>query len=304
MPPFLRQSPPAILLMALLLSACASHRPEGSAAAAPHAPSTSAAAAGPAWMDDVAAIAAHRDSDARRAAIRARLEATGLPATDAAFIARDLAGVNLLADVSGDATQPLLLIGAHYDQVAAGHGVTDNASGSAVALSLARRFHQRPLLHHRVAVAFWDLEEKGLLGANAYVTGGGQRPALYVNFDVFGWGDTVWMMSPVADHPLAAASIRAASAAGLQASVGERYPPTDHLAFLKAGWPAVSYSLVGNDEIASILDVFAGKTPRAMPRVMQVIHSERDTADEVDAIAVEAAIEVIETALREWDRAH
>ena len=152
-----------------------------------------------------------------------------------------------------------------------------------------------------MAVAFWDLEERGLLGAGAYVGNGGERPALYVNFDVFGWGDTIWMMAPDARHPLAVATPRAAAAAGLQASVGERYPPTDHLAFLRAGWPAVSYSLVGHDEVAAILEVFSGRTPAAMPKVMQVIHTGRDTLAEVDAAAAEKAIDAIEAALREWD---
>ncbi|TDK23713.1 Zn-dependent exopeptidase M28 [Luteimonas aestuarii] len=294
----LSRRPFAILLLALLLSACASHAPDSATAPPPAAAPT---AAGSAWLDDVAAIAANRGSDARRGAILSRLDAAGLASAETAFTARDLAGMNLLATVSGGSGQPLLLLGAHYDQVDVGSGVTDNASGSAVVLSLARRLQQDPLQHHRVAVAFWDLEEKGLLGANAYVAEGGERPALYVNFDVFGWGDTVWMMSPDSGHPLATATRRAADTLGLHASIGERYPPTDHLAFLKAGWPAVSYSLVGKHEIPSILEMFTGKTPRAMPKVMQVIHSERDTLAEVDPAAVETAIDAIEAALREWD---
>jgi aminopeptidase S len=173
-----------------------------------------------------------------------------------------------------------------------------------VVLALARRFRQQPLQHHRVAAAFWDLEENGLLGANAYVTEGGERPALYVNFDVFGWGDTVWMMTPEPEHPLVAPSARATASRSLRLSSGDRYPPTDHLAFLRAGWPAVSYSLAGHDEIEQILQVFSGETPATMPKVMQVIHSEHDTTEQVDAAAVEAAIDAIEAALREWDAAH
>ena len=76
---------------------------------------------------------------------------------------------------------------------------------------------------------------------------------------------------------------------------------TDHLAFLKAEWPAVSYSLVGADEIPSILAVFEGRKPDAMPKVMRVIHSPEDTADHVDADAAAKGIDAVEAAIRAWD---
>jgi len=255
------------------------------------------------WHDDVAAMAAAGDNASRRATIRRRLDALALPSLERDFAVDDSEGRNLLARVSGAADAPLLLLGAHLDKVEHGHGVTDNAAGSAVVLELARRFQQRPLARHRVAVAFWDLEEKGLLGARAYVTDGGEKPALYVNFDVFGWGDTLWMMVPDAAQPLRAASEAAARDTGIGFSGGDKYPPTDHLAFLGAGWPAVSYSLVGGDEIPAILQVFARQQPERMPKVMQVIHSEADTLEQVDPVAVARGIDAVESALRRWDAA-
>ena len=78
--------------------------------------------------------------------------------------------------------------------------------------------------HHRVAIAFWDLEEIGLLGAKAYVADGGAKPALYVNFDVFGWGDTLWMMTPDAEGPLVADTAAAAAGNGLKLSAGRAVP--------------------------------------------------------------------------------
>ena len=124
-----------------------------------------------------------------------------------------------------------------------------------------------------------------------------------MNFDVFGWGDALWMMAPETSHPLVAASADAARASGLVFSAGDRYPPTDHLAFLKAGWPAVSYSLVGAGEVESILEVFAGKTPATMPKVMEVIHHDRDTMAEIDVVAAERGVDAVEQALRRWDAA-
>lgn len=256
------------------------------------------------WLADVTAISQGADNAARRNVVRQLLAETGLTATEQPFSAGALTGVNLLVDVAGTPEQPLLLLGAHLDKVYVGDGVTDNASGSAVALALARRLRQAPLRNHRVAVAFWDLEEKGLLGASAYVTGGGEKPDLYVNFDVFGWGDTLWMMTPEPDHALVAAADTAARSHGIALSAGDKYPPSDHLAFLKAGWPAVSFSLVGADEINPILQVFSGGKPVAMPKVMTVIHSGDDTLQQVDASAVDTAVDALEDSLRRWDARH
>ena len=253
------------------------------------------------WWPDVQAISSGRDNAARRDAIRTRLVALGLSARVMGFDHGAEVGQNILADVSGTSDAPLLLIGAHSDRVTKGQGATDNASGSATVLALAQRFKDRPLAKHRVVVAFWDLEESGLLGAKAYVANGSEKPALYVNFDVFGWGDTLWMMAKAPEKSIVAASDAAAKAAGIGFSPGEKYPPTDHLAFQQAGWPAVSYSLVDGSEISPILDVFSGKQPASIPKVMQVIHSEEDTLDNLEAGDVAKGIDAVEAALRSWD---
>jgi len=264
----------------------------------------------PAWADDVSArwqaqvgtISAGNGTAARADAIGARLDALGIAWKREAFVRGDQAGENLVADLGGPDKAPLLLIGAHYDKVAVGHGATDNASGVAAVLELAQALKAKPLAHHRVQVVFWDLEEKGLVGAHAWVeTPGREQPALYVNIDIFGWGDMLWMMAPDTGTPFVAALRSASAKEKLGFQPGDKYPPTDHLAFLKAGWPAVSFSLVGSDEIDPILAVFGGGKPAQVPKVMQVIHSERDTTDELDAARVDDALRVIEQGLRAWD---
>jgi len=253
------------------------------------------------WYDDVAGMAQAEDNAGRRAHLQTRLQGLGLTAAKQAFVAGTREGENLLVDLGGPAGAPLLLIGAHSDRVDVGRGATDNASGSAVAMALAERLQRKPLAHHRVKVAFWDLEEHGLLGATAYIAQDSEKPALYINFDVFGWGDSLWMMTPDPAHPLVAASRSAAQAQGLAISAGKEYPPSDHLAFLKAEWPAVSYSLVGADEIPTILAMFAGKRAMSPPRVMKVIHTPNDTIDQVDEAAAAKGIDAVEAAIRAWD---
>ncbi len=279
----------------------------GTAAAATPQTAQPGQAAATAWLSDVEAITLAGDNAGRRGAIATRLDALGLAWRKAPFEANGKAGENLLADVSGPADAPLLLIGAHSDRVAVGHGATDNASGSAAVLALAERFQRQPLKHHRVAIAFWDLEEEGLLGSKAYVADGSTKPALYVNFDVFGWGDTLWMMAPPqnsstpSSQALVDSSRAATQTLRLGFSPGEKYPPTDHLPFLRAGWPAVSYSLVGNEEIAQVLEAYAGKKSRTPAKVMQVIHTDQDELGQVDAPAAARGVDAVEQALRRWD---
>ncbi|MGR4877254.1 M28 family metallopeptidase [Pseudoxanthomonas sp. LARHCG66] len=273
----------------------------------------SLAAIMPAWADDgvsdrwhtqVGDVSTHADTTARGDAISRRLDALGIAWKREAFEQDGQSGHNLVADLGGPDGAPLLLIGAHYDQVEVGHGATDNASGVAAVLELAQALKAKPLAGHRVQVAFWDLEEKGLLGSRAWVaTPDREKPALYVNFDVFGWGDTLWMMAPDAGTPLVAALRAASQHEKLGFQPGDKYPPTDHLAFLKAGWPAVSFSLVGGVEIDPILAVFGGAKPDRMPKVMQVIHSPRDTTAELDRARVDDALRVVEAGLRAWDAA-
>ena len=255
------------------------------------------------WLADVSGMAAATDNGERRKVLQARLEALDIRWRTVPFEINGQHGINLLADLDPTAQAPVLMIGAHFDRVDAGHGATDNASGSATVLALAERFKRTPLRRHRLAIAFWDLEERGMLGAQAYVATNADKPELYVNFDVFGWGDTVWMMAPDTTSRLLTGTREATTAAGLGLNAGTQYPPTDHLPFLKANWPAVSYSLVDGDEIPLILEAYAGRKPKAMPKVMRVIHSHDDTLAQLDATAALRAVDALEDALRRWDAA-
>jgi len=80
---------------------------------------------------------------------------------------------NMWVDVHGESDE-LLVVGAHTDSVAAGPGINDNGSGTALGLELALLAQQRlqeggepyPLT---LRFAFWGAEELGLLGSFHYV---------------------------------------------------------------------------------------------------------------------------------------
>ena len=64
----------------------------------------------------------------------------------------------------------IVLLGAHFDSVAAGTGATDNATGSAAmmeALRILKTVGAKP--RRTIRIALWGGEEQGLLGSRAYV---------------------------------------------------------------------------------------------------------------------------------------
>jgi hypothetical protein len=101
---------------------------------------------------------------------------------------RSARAVNVIADLPGR-TNEVVLLGAHLDSVAAGPGLNDNGSGTALVLEVARQAHRlgaKPLRGLRFA--FWGAEELGLVGSSAYVQGLSEaereRIAGVLNFDM------------------------------------------------------------------------------------------------------------------------
>ncbi len=82
-------------------------------------------------------------------------------------------GFNTIAEIPG--TDPRLkdevvILGAHFDSVAAATGATDNATGSAAmmeALRILKAIGAKP--RRTIRIALWGGEEEGLLGSRAYV---------------------------------------------------------------------------------------------------------------------------------------
>lgn len=76
-------------------------------------------------------------------------------------------GTNVIA-VRRGTSEETIVVGGHYDSVAAGPGAVDNGSGTAVLLELARAAAQRQWSKTLVFAAF-DAEELGLFGSRYYV---------------------------------------------------------------------------------------------------------------------------------------
>ncbi len=100
-------------------------------------------------------------------------------------------GRNIIAHLP-NVKQPKIILGGHYDSVPGSPGANDNASGTAVVLSLARNLSNTPLAREAWFIAF-DGEEDGLHGSRAFVNSAtpeflsGLKGML--NFDMVGVND-------------------------------------------------------------------------------------------------------------------
>lgn len=106
---------------------------------------------------------------------------------------------NILAVLPGELTDEFVIVGAHYDHLGVSknmsdsifNGADDNASGVSAVLQIAKAMvatGERP--KRTVIFAFWDGEEKGLLGSKHFVANweNHSRIKAYMNFDMVGRG--------------------------------------------------------------------------------------------------------------------
>lgn len=83
----------------------------------------------------------------------------------------DIAGAldNIVCRLKGSSQEKAVLLVAHYDSVTAGPGASDDGVAVSALLESARALKSLPQLKKDVIFLFTDGEEKGLLGAHAFV---------------------------------------------------------------------------------------------------------------------------------------
>ncbi|MFD5088138.1 M28 family peptidase [Kitasatospora sp. NPDC058201] len=123
--------------------------------------------------------------------VKAKLQAAGYTVSEQTCSTCTYTANNLIADWPGGPADQVTMFGAHLDGVAAGPGINDNGSGSAVLLETALVLaQQNPTMNRHVRFAWWTGEEQGLQGSKHYVNqlSSTQRSAIkgYYNFDMVG----------------------------------------------------------------------------------------------------------------------
>ncbi len=262
------------------------------------------------FKTQVEALAAAPDSAGRLAAITRRLDELGIQYKRLPFEFEGRSGVNLLADVcpagspaSSAGSAHEILLGAHYDRVELGQGAVDNASGVSTVLELAALLKAKPLGRHRVQAVFFDLEEIGLFGSRAFVASPpeGKLPGLYLNFDIFAYGDLAWVMSKDKTSPSAEAIIRAGKELSFPVDVSADYPPGDDISFVRKGVQTLGIAIIDRQEAKAVLQMLKGREVSPSPRIMTIMHTAADTPDKINEEDVSRAIPVVERAIRLFD---
>ncbi len=176
-------------------------------------------------------------------------------------------GTNILGLIpGGDLADEYIIIGAHYDHLGSDcvtndpvdhicNGAIDNASGTAVAISIARAIAAEGTPRRSVLLALWDAEEDGLLGSAAYVAASVipiAQTVVYLNFDMQGAtllpslaNVTIAIGAETGGDALFQATTRAMATSTLQPLLLSSFlfqGGSDHATFAQAGVPAMLFS--------------------------------------------------------------
>jgi len=167
-------------------------------------------------------------------------------------------GFNTIAEIPG--TDPKLkdevvMLGAHFDSVAAATGATDNAAGSAAmmeAMRILKAIGAKP--RRTIRIALWGGEEEGLLGSRAYVREHFGDPATmilkpdhsmlaaYFNSDN-GTGRVrgIWLQGNLAVRPIFEEWMKPLADLGVVAAGPRSVTSTDHVSFDAVGLPGFQF---------------------------------------------------------------
>jgi Zn-dependent M28 family amino/carboxypeptidase len=199
----------------------------------------------------------------------------------------------LLEPFGGDG--PQIVVGAHLDAVAlpgGGHsrGLVDNGAGVVVLTRVAQALRARQL-RHRIQVAFFDMEEIGLLGS-AFLAKSLDRTKVtaMVNLDIAAYGDTI-MSGPTTSTgtaPLHQALARVCAARNWNCLRLPAFPNSDDRSFQAAGIPAISMAVLPSLEAHQVWLLLNGGKESGLangftPAILRTIHTPADGADKLSA---------------------
>ena len=167
-------------------------------------------------------------------------------------------GFNTIAEIPGTDSKlkdEVVLLGAHFDSVAASPGATDNATGSAAMMEAMRILKTLGVKPRRtIRIALWGAEEQGLLGSRAYVREhyadvstmelkpAHEKISVYFNSDN-GTGRIrgVWLQGNDAVKPIFEKWIEPLKDLGVVALGPRSVSSTDHVSFDNVGIPAFQF---------------------------------------------------------------
>lgn len=222
-------------------------------------------------------------------------------------------GTNAIVDLGN--RQQRIGLGSHYDRVPASAGANDNGSAVAVCMDIIERFLAAPDERLGIRVFFFDEEETGLRGSQAYVREFGvQNLQAVINMELVGIGDqlALWPVKDSDEGLLLAAFESVAASLGHPTARFDKIVTNtaDHVSFRQSGMKdCFTITCITDQEIALATQYFAALARGAdheelwgilsQATIFQHYHRPTDTADRLHASALTMAADTIwQTILR------
>jgi len=180
---------------------------------------------------------------------------------------------NLIARRPGQAGGKAVVVAAHYDSVPAGPGASDDGTGMASALEIARAI-RRDNLANPVVFLIDDGEEAGLLGAEGFVADAARSAdaAFFINLEARGTSGTPYLFETSREQrwlvPVLARSLPHPVTTSLFATIYDQLPnDTDLTVFKRAERAGVNFAYIGGGtQYHTPLDNFADVDPGSVQR--------------------------------------
>jgi hypothetical protein len=166
-----------------------------------------------------------------------------------------------------------VVVAAHYDSVEAGPGASDDGTGVATALEIARAIRHEPLAHP-VVFLIDDGEENGLLGAVGFVGDAARSAdaAFVINLEARGTSGTPYLFETSREQrwlvPIVARALPHPVTTSLFATVYDQLPNnTDLTVFKRAERAGINFAYIGGGtQYHTPLDDFAHVDPGSVQR--------------------------------------
>jgi aminopeptidase YwaD len=172
---------------------------------------------------------------------------------------------NVVAERPGPGER-IVVLGAHFDTVPGIPGANDNASGTAVVLTIAKELARDPVPFTLRFVAFGS-EELGLLGSRHYVDSlsaaeRGRVEAMF-NFDALANGERLGVLG---SNELTGLALEEGVVRGIdvRASAGLQGGGSDHASFAEAGVPVLMFFSEDFSRIHTPEDTLSAVNPRLL----------------------------------------
>jgi hypothetical protein len=171
---------------------------------------------------------------------------------------------NLIARVPGAPAGKAVVVVAHYDSVPAGPGTSDDGTGVASVLEIARAIRHEAFAHP-VELLIDDGEELGLLGAEGYVADAARSrdAAFVINLEARGTSGAPFLFETSREQawliPIVARALPHPITTSLFATIYDQLPnDTDFTVFKRAGRAGINFAYIGDGtQYHTRLDDFA-----------------------------------------------